>query len=75
MNIGEREIELAEQRVAQEREAAIARARAALSGKGSDACRVCGDPIPAERRAALPSATTCIDCASNGASDRASEGR
>lgn len=75
MNIGEREIELAEQRVAQEREAAIARARAALAGAGASNCRICGDPIPAERRAALPSATTCIDCASNGASNGASEGR
>lgn len=75
MNIGEREIELAEQRVLQEREAAIARARAALAGAGSLDCRICGDPIPVERRAALPSATTCIDCASNGASTGASEGR
>lgn len=69
MNIGEREIELAEQRVLQEREAAIARARAALAGAGASDCRVCGEPIPPARRAALPSATTCIDCASEGASE------
>ncbi len=66
MKVGEREIELAERRVAQERDAAIARVQAALLRPGSSACRICGDPIPAGRRLALPSATTCIDCASEG---------
>ncbi|MBB99175.1 MAG: molecular chaperone DnaK [Rhodobacteraceae bacterium] len=64
MKIGERDIELAERRASQERDAAIRRAQAALTGEGSRMCRSCGDPIPRARRAALPSATTCIDCAS-----------
>ena len=35
-----------------------------LSKTGVTECVECGKPIPPERLAALPSADTCIDCAS-----------
>jgi phage/conjugal plasmid C-4 type zinc finger TraR family protein len=31
-------------------------------GPGSDDCAECGEPIPAERRAAMPAATCCTFC-------------
>ena len=43
-------------------DAAIDAARAGLAGDGSDACIGCGAPIPAARRAALPSAERCVGC-------------
>jgi len=40
-----------------------AQARAAgLGARGTDICADCGEEIPAERRAALPSAVRCINC-------------
>lgn len=38
------------------------RRRAALERPGADLCADCGDPIPPERRRALPSAIRCIGC-------------
>jgi phage/conjugal plasmid C-4 type zinc finger TraR family protein len=35
---------------------------AELSEAGSDDCIDCGDPIPEDRRKALPSATRCVGC-------------
>jgi len=35
---------------------------AALDAPGADVCADCGEPIPAERREALPSAVRCVDC-------------
>lgn len=60
--LDEREIEAAEQAEAGERDAAIARIRSGLSGEGSEDCIQCGAPIPAARRAALPSAERCVRC-------------
>ena len=36
--------------------------QAKLRGAGSADCRSCGEPIPEERRKALPSATRCAGC-------------
>lgn len=44
-----------------ERAAAIARLRQA-TGAGADVCLCCGEPIPAARRRALPSACLCLPC-------------
>ncbi|RVG08824.1 TraR/DksA family transcriptional regulator [Sinorhizobium meliloti] len=63
MRASKRDLEAAEERVEREREAAIARASAALHRPGSTICSHCGEPIDPKRRAALPSARTCIDCA------------
>ncbi len=40
----------------------IAAARAQIEGEGTDDCEDCGAPIGAARRAALPSASRCVDC-------------
>lgn len=40
----------------------IAAARAQVQGEGADDCEDCGAPIGPARRAALPSATRCVDC-------------
>ena len=37
-------------------------ARRQLSGSGTDDCEDCGEPIPAARKKAIPSCTTCIEC-------------
>jgi phage/conjugal plasmid C-4 type zinc finger TraR family protein len=58
---GERAIEAAEAAVNLETSQAIAGISAALSAPGSDDCADCGEPIPAQRRAALPSARRCVD--------------
>jgi phage/conjugal plasmid C-4 type zinc finger TraR family protein len=42
---------------------AIVRARMP-SGEGAAECEDCGDPIPDERRRALPGARTCVPCQS-----------
>lgn len=72
--LDEREVEAAEQAVAGERAATIARIRSELHGDGSDDCVDCGCAIPAARRAALPSAERCVACQSrherNGAARR-----
>lgn len=43
--------------------------RAGLRGKTINdsalLCRVCDEPIPEERRAALPGVQTCIECAND----------
>lgn len=44
------------------RDEGLYQARAALKAKGCAECVECGEDIPAARRAALPSATRCIDC-------------
>jgi phage/conjugal plasmid C-4 type zinc finger TraR family protein len=44
---------------------ALLRARAELTaGEGLDECEICGEPIPAARRRALPAARTCVQCQS-----------
>ena len=40
----------------------VASIRSAFVLAGDDTCQDCGDPIGAERRAALPSATRCVEC-------------
>ncbi|WP_457587304.1 TraR/DksA C4-type zinc finger protein [Ensifer canadensis] len=62
MTIGDFERELSEQRVEQEKDAAIAAARAALTGPGLAHCEDCDRPISEARRQALPSATRCVVC-------------
>jgi phage/conjugal plasmid C-4 type zinc finger TraR family protein len=59
---GERAIEQAEAMVAAERDKAIGDIRARLAEPGADACEDCGDEIPAQRRAAMPSARRCAAC-------------
>lgn len=54
--------ELAEFRVAQQRDAAITNIQASLKPSGRTKCCVCKDPIEPDRLAALLSAKTCIDC-------------
>lgn len=42
---------------------AVLAARARMpTGEGAQDCAICGDPIPARRRLALPGAKTCIAC-------------
>ena len=41
---------------------AIKEARACLCDEGADECEDCGEPIPEERRRAMPSARTCVRC-------------
>ncbi|MBB4955573.1 phage/conjugal plasmid C-4 type zinc finger TraR family protein [Agrobacterium vitis] len=54
--------EQAEAKVAQERDAKLAQARADLKKAGAPECVECGKVIPQARRSAYPSATRCIDC-------------
>lgn len=62
MRTGEREIEAAEAAVQQERDAGIARMRAALLADGEVDCIECGEEISAARKKALPSSVRCIGC-------------
>ncbi len=64
MDVTERQIEAAEAMVSLERDDAIARIRAELTADGTDECIACGEPIPAARRRAMPSAERCITCQS-----------
>ena len=56
----------AQQREQELRDDALAdRARAAHAHDGltsAERCRFCGDPIGADRRAALPGVQTCVEC-------------
>lgn len=63
MKPGNAAIELAEHCVELEREAGIARARAALTGHSARFTCACGQPIGGARRSAMPNAKDCIDCA------------
>ena len=62
MNFDERAIETSEATDRRLSEGAIARIRGALAAEGEDFCVECDEPIPAARRAALPSAERCIGC-------------
>jgi len=63
MNEGnERLLEAASEFDERRRELAIKRIREEPTLKGDEFCRACGDPIEIARRAALPSATRCVDC-------------
>lgn len=59
---GERAIEQAEAMVTAERDKAISDIRAQLAEPGADDCGDCGERIPKERRAAMPSARRCATC-------------
>ena len=65
METSERQIEAAGAVVQLERDEAIARIHAELSTPGAEDCIDCGQPIPARRRAAMPSAVRCIACQSH----------
>ena len=58
----DREIDYSLEEVAQEGLAAITRALERIEGGGFGSCVSCGRPIAAERLAALPWASLCIDC-------------
>jgi len=60
--MNERELERSEERVAQERAAAIRRARSAVEADGAEDCIDCGRPIPPERREVAPFAERCVPC-------------
>ena len=60
----ERQLERSERAVVLERDCAVGRIRTALAIEGSAECEDCGDAIGADRRAAMPSARTCIGCQS-----------
>lgn len=62
MKVGNFAFELADLRAAQERDAGIAAAQAALRKLGSPVCVGCGEEIEPERRKAMPSARRCLDC-------------
>ena len=36
--------------------------QAGAAGEDCEDCAICGEPIPSERRAALPGVQTCIEC-------------
>lgn len=56
------ELDMAEDIVAAERDAGIARVQAALAPSGVTECEDCGDDIPEARRAAAPFALRCTTC-------------
>ncbi|MBN8243293.1 TraR/DksA C4-type zinc finger protein [Nitratireductor aquimarinus] len=62
MKLGNSAFELAELRTAQERDAGIKRARAAVNARGRSFCIDCDEPISAARREAMPSAERCLAC-------------
>lgn len=55
-------IEQAMKVIALTEEMQITHIRSSLHGSGSSRCESCGEIIPADRRALLPSATTCVTC-------------
>lgn len=66
--MNERQMELAQRLEEADREAGIARARAALTAlqdseaEKSGDCADCGEPIPDMRRQLVPNATRCTSC-------------
>lgn len=56
-------IKLAERRVEAERDAAVLRVQAQLSGPRGLLVCACGEPIPEARRAAVPHTDRCYECA------------
>jgi phage/conjugal plasmid C-4 type zinc finger TraR family protein len=62
MKGGEFAIELAQHRVAQERDAGLARVAAIVNRQGELECQTCGVDIPLTRRVAAPFAVRCVDC-------------
>ncbi|QND45215.1 TraR/DksA family transcriptional regulator (plasmid) [Rhizobium lusitanum] len=73
MNSGSVNFDLADQRAEEEREAQIAAASRALRSQGTIYCQDCPAEIPADRRAACPSARRCIKC--QGLYERQMKGR
>lgn len=45
-----------------DRDAALRRARIGLEGSGRPDCMDCGEPIPPNRRVAVPGSIRCIRC-------------
>lgn len=58
----ERDYELAERLAEAERDAAVSRAVAGVTGVGSVLCIDCGEVIETARRAAAPWAVRCLHC-------------
>jgi phage/conjugal plasmid C-4 type zinc finger TraR family protein len=55
-------LDLADERIEQERQAGVADVRRRLAEPGTIICLDCDQEIPAERRRALPSAVRCVAC-------------
>lgn len=64
MELGSRAVEVSQEHERRRRARGIDAARQTLSREGEQFCRDCGEEIPEQRRAALPSATRCIVCQS-----------
>ena len=62
MKAGNFAVELAEHRVAQERDAGVKIIRAEVAGAGAHECIDCDREIPEPRRLAAPFAKRCIRC-------------
>ena len=58
----ERLLEAAGELEERRRDFEVKRIRQELTLHGDEFCRACGDPIGEARRAALPSATRCVEC-------------
>ena len=56
------EVDMAEDIVAAERDAGVARIKAALAPSGATECEDCGDDIPEGRRLVAPFAVRCAGC-------------
>ncbi|MES2987663.1 MAG: TraR/DksA C4-type zinc finger protein [Pseudomonadota bacterium] len=62
MDIDDSAVEASELLVDGQRDAQVARIRAALDAPGREDCANCGDEIGAARRRVLPSAVRCVRC-------------
>jgi len=60
------ELDQAEELIELRVEVAIDRVRAQVNGPAAavDECTECGEPIPEQRRVAVPTATLCVGCQS-----------
>jgi phage/conjugal plasmid C-4 type zinc finger TraR family protein len=56
------EIDAAQAADAQHREMSLRRHLLRRNQRGTDDCVACGEPIPKERKRALPSARRCVTC-------------
>jgi RNA polymerase-binding transcription factor DksA len=63
VSLQNRDYDLADMRAEEERAVGILRAQEAVRRQGEIFCKGCKSEIDPERRAALPSADRCIDCA------------
>jgi phage/conjugal plasmid C-4 type zinc finger TraR family protein len=62
--VDEKYLEQASRQEEKQREAAMRNVQARLEGDGQSDCKDCGEPIPCDRREAVPGANRCIKCQS-----------